>query len=165
MNTSIKSLTDALAYILQELYYAETKLIEELPRYYSRVTSIRLNQEIEKYTRSSNNKLLKLERVFNYLGKENLSRPNEAINGLLTEIHKVLTATTSTHLRDILCIACIQTVNAYKIAGYRSAYLFAVELELDTATDMIREMLDWEIQTCKILAVIAAEEFNKQAPA
>jgi ferritin-like metal-binding protein YciE len=52
-------------------------------------------------------------------------------------------------------------MNAYKIAYYRSAYLIAVELELDTATDLLQQVLEWEIETSRDLALLAIEEFNQ----
>lgn len=72
----------------------------------------------------------------------------------------MLASTSSTHLRDILTIGCVQNINAYKIATYRSAYMFAVKMELDTATDMLQQILEWEIATHKALSALAIEEFN-----
>jgi ferritin-like metal-binding protein YciE len=72
----------------------------------------------------------------------------------------MLSATTSPHLRDILAIGCLQNINAYKIAGYRSAYMFAVEMELDTPTDLLQQILEWEIDSSKTLSALAIEEFN-----
>ena len=160
MKTKINSLNDALAFLLQELYYTETKLKEEFPPCCSEITSRKIRSEIENYTGSADNKMLKLERVFNYLMKEPISRKNDVVNALLNETHQVLSATTSTHLRDILSIGCLQNINAYKIAGYRSAYMFAVEMELDTATDLLQQILEWEIDSSKSLSALAIEEFN-----
>jgi ferritin-like metal-binding protein YciE len=160
MKTKITSMNDALAFILQGLYFTETRLKEEFPLCSSEISSRKIRSEIENYTGSADNKMLKLERVFNYLMKEPLSRKNAAINDLMNETHQILSATTSTHLRDILAIGCVQNINAYKIAGYRSAYLFAVELELDTATDLLQQILEWEIDSSKNLSELAIEEFN-----
>jgi ferritin-like metal-binding protein YciE len=161
MKTKITSLNDALAFILQGLYFTETKLKEEFPSFCSGVTSRKLQREIENYTGSADSKMLKLERVFNYLMKEPISRKNAAVNELINETHQLLSATTSTHLRDILAVGCLQNINEYKIASYRSAYMFAVELELDTATDLLQQILEWEIDSSQNLSVLEIEEFNK----
>lgn len=161
MKTKINSLNDALTFLLQGLYFTETRLKEEFPSCCSEITSRKIRSEIEKYTGSADSKMLKLERVFNYLMKEPLSRKNDVIKELMDETHQILAATTSTHLRDILVIGCLQNINAYKIASYRSAYMFAVEMELDTATDLLQQILEWEIDSNKSFYALAIEEFNR----
>jgi ferritin-like metal-binding protein YciE len=123
--------------------------------------SLKTSKEIQNYVESAEDKILKLERVFNYLMKEPLSRPNAAIIELVEETHQMLASNGSPHLRDILTIGCVQNINAYKIATYRSAYMFAVELELDTATDMLQQVLEWEMDANKALSALAIEEFNQ----
>jgi len=164
MKTVIHSTQDALAYLLQGLYYTETTLKETLPSCCSAISSIRIRDEFKKYADSASNKLLKLERAFNYLMTEPMTRKNEAVHQLMTEMHHILAGTTSAHLRDILSIGYIQNINTYKISCYRSAYLFAVELELDTVTDLLQQILEWEIDASKILNQLAFEEFIKQQP-
>jgi ferritin-like metal-binding protein YciE len=161
MKTKLTSLTDALAFLLQGLYFAETKLKNEFPFSSSKITSPKIQREIENYIGSAEDKMLKLERVFNYLMVEPLSRKNDVINDLMNEMHQTLSATTSTHLRDILAIDCLQNINAYKVASYRSAYMLAVDLEIDTVTDLIQQMLEWEIDSSKSFSTLEIEEFNK----
>lgn len=151
MKTKINSLNDALAFLLQGLYFTETKLKEEFPTCYSEIASTRIRNEIDNYTSNADNKLLKLERVFNYLLKEPLTGTNEVVDELMNETHQMLASTTSSHLKDILSIGCIQNINAYKIASYRSAYMIAVELELDTATDLLQQILEWRSKQAKCL--------------
>lgn len=160
MKTTINSLNDALAFLLQGLYATETKLKEEFPSFCIMITSKNIQKKIEDYVASADNKMLKLERIFNYLLKEPLTRSNPAMNELVNETHQLLESTTSGHLRDIVTIGCLQNINAYKIANYRSAYMFAVEMQLDTATDLLQQILEWEMDTYKVLSALAIEEFN-----
>lgn len=160
MKTEINSLNDALAFLLQGLCFTETRLAEEFGSCYNQITSVPLKHAIKNYASSSKDKVLKIERIFNYLLKEPITRPNNVINELLKETGEILTGTTSTHLKDVLSIGCIQNINAYKISGYRSAYVFAAELELDTVTDLLQQILEWELETNKILATLSIEEFN-----
>jgi ferritin-like metal-binding protein YciE len=161
MKTKINSLHDALTFLLQGLYFTETKLREEFPVCCSDITSTRIRNEIDNYTSNTDNKLLKLERVFNYLMKEPLTRTNEVVIGLMAESHQMLASTTSSHIKDFLSIGCIQNINAYKITNYRSAYMIAVELELDTPTDLLQQILEWEVETSQALTELSIEEFNK----
>jgi ferritin-like metal-binding protein YciE len=83
------------------------------------------------------------------------------VDELITETRLMLSSAVSENLKDLLTVGCIQNINAYKIACYRSAYLMAVELELDTATDLLQQVLEWEVETSKILARLSIEEFNQ----
>jgi ferritin-like metal-binding protein YciE len=161
MKTKLTTLQEALAFQLQGLSYAEAKVKEEFNACRHHVTSGKLKSEIKKYTESADSKLLKLERMFNYLMQEPLTRKNDVINSLVDETHQLLSATSSSHLKDILMISCMQSISAYKISCYKTAYLFAVELELDTVSDLLQHILEWEIETGKALAIMAIEEFNK----
>jgi ferritin-like metal-binding protein YciE len=161
MKTKIKSLNDALAYQLEGLYYAESKLAKQFPALQGRIISKRLQDVISTYTDSAPNKMLKLERVFNYLMKEPGRRTNKVLDELMVEPILMLESGTSDHLTDILTLGCIQNINAYKIASYRSAYLVAVELELDTAADLLQQVLEWEFEISRNLAQLFIEEFNQ----
>ena len=160
MKTKIKSLHDALAYLMQGLYYAETRVVQDVGSCCSNITSQSLKREIDKYRSSSENKLLKLERIFNYLMKEPLTRKNEVIDKLLEETCHMLASSEASHLRDQLAVSCIQNINAYKVTTYRTAYIFAVELELDPVADIIQEILEWERTNKNVLAELESELFN-----
>lgn len=161
MKTKINSLNDALAFLLQGLYFTEAKLKEEFPACCGEISSARVRDGINHYASDADNKMLKLERIFNYLTKEPLTRTNEVVNALMKETHEMLASTPSVHLKDVLSIGCIQNINAYKMASYRSAYLMAVELEIDTVTDLLQQILEWEVETSKLLSDLSIEEFNK----
>ena len=161
MKQNIKTLQDALAYQLQGLFYAETQVRSEFSDCSRDITSGPVKSELERYIESTENKLLKLERIFNYLMRERLIRKNAVIDRLLEETRHMLTYAAPGHLKDILMISCIQNINAYKISSYKTAYLFSVELELDTASDLLQQVIEWELQTSKDLNALSIQEFNK----
>lgn len=161
MKKKINTLHDALTYQVRGLVYAETKVRDEFETCKTQITSAEVKSEIQKYINSADNKLLKLERMFNYLMQEYSSRKNVVVIKLIEEAQYMLGNTPPAHLKDILMVGCIQNISAYKIASYRSAYLFAVELELDPVADLIQQILDWEVETGKALASLSIHEFNK----
>jgi ferritin-like metal-binding protein YciE len=93
--------------------------------------------------------------------QEPLNRKNEISTKLMDDANQMLCNTGCTHLKDIIMISCIQNINAYKISSYKTAYLFAAELELDTATDLLHQILEWEIEIGKKLSALTINEFNK----
>lgn len=157
----LKTLEDALKYQLQGLYFTEKKVQEEFAECRPLITSGDIRTELTKYIESADSKLLKLERIFNYVLENDLERKNEVISQMLDETHNLVTLASSAQLRDILMITCAQTINAYKTASYRTAYLLAMELELDTAADLLHEIIGWELQTGEMLSTLVIEEFNK----
>lgn len=161
MKKTITTLQEALAYQLKGLVYAETKVRDEFEICSQQLTSPELRVEIQRYVGNADNKLQKLDRIFNYLMQEPRSRKNEVVARMIAETHHLLDLTSSGHLRDILMVGCIQSINAYKIAAYRTAYLYTLELELDTAADLAQQILEWELETSKTLATLSIHEFNK----
>lgn len=161
MKTIIHTLQDALAFSLQGLLYTEKKVKEEFRSCSHQISSEALKVEIRNYIDTERSKLLKLDRIFNYLMQEPMPRKNEIINRLIDETHQLLSYANTPHLKDILMISCIMNINAYKISSYRTAYLFSIELELDTASDLLQQILEWELETGKSLGNLAIEEFNK----
>jgi len=145
MKRTIDSLQNALAYQLQGLLDAETRLKEELSVCTQQVTSTELKAEIQRYFEDADNKLQKLDRIFSYLMQQPVRRKNQVIVKMIEETHHLLKFTSSAQLRNVLMVGCIKNINAYKIASYKTAYLLMVELELDTATDLVQEILEWEI--------------------
>ena len=161
MKRPLKTLRDALAFQLAGLYYAETKVKDELKSCSEHLFLPILKREIKKYLESSDSKLLKLERIFNYLMQEPKGRKNKVFNELMDETKKMILSTNSPHLKDILMISCVQNICSYKVSSYKTAYLFAVELELDIVADLIQHILAREVKTGTMLAELAIEEFNR----
>jgi ferritin-like metal-binding protein YciE len=158
---TINTLQDALAYQLQGMLYAERKVRDEFETCQRQISSEEVSAEIHRYVGNADSNLQKLDRIFNYLMQEPIARKNDVILKMIEETHQLLGYTFSPHLKDILMVGCIQNINAYKSASYKSAYLFAVELEMDTAADLIQQILEWEMETAKVIASLSIHEFNK----
>jgi ferritin-like metal-binding protein YciE len=161
MKKTITTLQEALAFQLKGLVYAETKVRDEFENCSPLITSPELKKEIQGYVGNADDKLQKLERIFNYLMQEPAPRKNAVIAGMIAETHQLLDLTSSGHLRDVVMIGCIQNINTFKISSYKTAYLFCLELELDTAADLAQQLLEWELATSKTLASLSIHEFNK----
>ncbi|HET9485940.1 MAG TPA: DUF892 family protein [Chryseosolibacter sp.] len=161
MKRNVHTLQDALAFQLQGLYYAEKKMKAELEQCMHEITSEKLRNEMSRYAQAAENKLSKLERIFDYLMQEAEVRKNKAVVTLLEETKEMVNFTDSPHLKDILMVSCLQNINTYKISTLKVAYMFTVELEMDTASDLLQQILEAELETGKALSSLAIEEFNK----
>lgn len=161
MKRTIDSLQKALVYQLQGLLDAETRLKKELSVCTQHVTSTELKAAIQRYFEEADPKLQKLDRIFSYLMQQPVRRKNEVILKMIKETHHLLNFTASAQLRNALFVGCIQNINAYKVASYKTTYLLTLELELDTATDLVQEILEWEMVASSNFATRSIHEFNK----
>jgi ferritin-like metal-binding protein YciE len=159
MKNKIQTIEDAFVFQLQQLIYTESKIKEGLFQIPG-TTSPRLKDEIREYGESSYSKLLKLERIFNYLMREPNGRKNLLVSQILQETTEALDLTSASPIKDIIIVNAFKSINACKVSCYKSAYIYSVELELDTPSDLLQQILEWEVNSGKALARIAIEEFN-----
>jgi ferritin-like metal-binding protein YciE len=164
MKTIIQSPQEALASQLQGLYYIESKVSDELTYCLDHITSSKIKNAINKYVSQRESKLLNLEHIFDYLMCDPLPHKNEVVMKMLAETYQMLAYKSSLHLKDMLIVSCIQNINSYKISAYRTAYLFAVEIEVDAVIDHLQQILESELEMEKELAVLAIKEFNEMEP-
>jgi ferritin-like metal-binding protein YciE len=157
------NLKEALIYQLKGLYDAEKKLQKKVLECTNKVTSATLKDEIKKYVNGTNTNIAKLERVFSDLSEDPTTRDNMIIDKMLEDLQHMLKYAASDQLRDVLIISCIQNINHFKISGYGTACALALELELETISGTLHQMLSWEKQTDRILSKIAMEEVNAKA--
>jgi ferritin-like metal-binding protein YciE len=161
MKDRVGNIEEAFAFQLQRLYYTEYKIKDALQHCCAHVFSKALRKHVVDYLDETDSKILKLERIFNYILKEPVPLKNETINHLLEETNEVLSLTQSASLKDLLVINVLKDLTAYKISNYRNVYIYSVELELDTPTDLLQQVLEWELDTSKALSGLMLREFNR----
>lgn len=160
MKVKISNLGEALAFRLDELLDAEKQLKEAIPGCIDKVSSGSLKKELKTYKDNCLSKIQKLERVYNYLLKSPGKSKTKVIDRLIENTKDMLNSPLTGEMKDVLMISCLQTINHYKIAGYKTALTFASELELETAAELIGQVLHWEMETEKNLSSIAVNEVN-----
>jgi Mn-containing catalase len=163
MKNSLTTYQEALMFQLKGLYDAEKKIQSSIPGFSRHAASISLIQEMKKYVDSSSFKLLKLERIFNCLMEDPHGRNNEVIDKMLDEIHSMLMLTPFSQWNDILIAGCLQNINHYKISGYTTAKALASEMQSDTVSDLLYQILLWERQTDLTVTNITNEEINRKS--
>lgn len=162
MKKSLQNLRDALTCLSNQFYQTETKLQETIAGCLDHISSPLLRQEIEKYGESSNDKITKLERTFNYLMQEPEPQCDEAMEKMLENVFQVITHTSDT-LRDAMIVNSFQQICHHKIAGFGTARAMALEMELEVVGDLFTDMLLWEKEADRALTCIALSETNLKA--
>lgn len=157
----IKSVDDALTYLMEVLYYSEIKIRDELTHYRIHILDRELHKAVDELIRDCDDNMLKLERIFNYLMQEPVLQRSGVTDELLKETRHMLSLVKNSNLREIVVIGCIQNIHAVKLAQYRQAYLLATELDLDTIVDLVQQIVENENFSNNSLSDIYTHEFNK----
>jgi ferritin-like metal-binding protein YciE len=163
MKKPIVSLREGLIYHLRGLFDAEHQIQRAIPLCIEVAQTPELKREMRKYATKTGEKIMKLERVFNYMMAEPGGRKSRVMEELINDTHFMLERTDSAPIRDAMLIACMQNTNHYKIAGYGTAVAFARNLNLDIGIDLLEEVLSWEKETNRNLSSIALESVNEKA--
>jgi ferritin-like metal-binding protein YciE len=159
----ISTLHEALVHQVDELYDAEKQLEHAISACADKAALPALREEMKYYGASCTDKIAKLQRVYSYLMKEPSIPKNKVIDRLIGNTKEMLKAGHTPEVRDVLLISCIQTINHYKLAGYRAALASARHLDLDNAADLINEILTWERETDHRLNTLSIQEANRIA--
>jgi ferritin-like metal-binding protein YciE len=165
MKPVLNNLNEALSYQLEGMYDAEKKLQKALPDCFNAATSQTLKNEIKKYFESTQDKRLKLKRIFSYLLVQPFNRKNNVIDKMLEDCQAISRQTNAKALRDAMLIGHLQEINHYKISSYGTAKAFASLMELQHVADLLGEVIAWEKETDQILTKIAMKEVNEKAAA
>jgi len=156
----IATLNEALTYQLKGLYDAEIALQKAIPECVLHVKSVQLKSTLHKYEESTNDKILKLERAFNYLMTDPKGRRNAVLRRMINDTHEILDLTSSEKLKEVMLASCFQSLNQYKMANYKTSLAISVELQLEIVSDLLHEILVWEKGTSDALSKITAESIN-----
>ncbi len=140
---------------LKDLYDAENRITEALPKLVKAADSRELSQAFEDHLEETRGHVSRLEEVFSIVGQEPARKACKGIQGILKEGEEALDKPGGP-ARDALLIAGAQRVEHYEIAGYGTARAWADELGLDDAVDLLDETLDEESAADEKLTKIAA---------
>ena len=146
---------------LQDIYYAEHKITEALPRMMEAATTENLTEAFEDHLHQTQRHIRRLEKVFECLGKRAEGKKCEAIEGIIREANTIIGETEEgTLTRDAALIIAAQKVEHYEIATYGGLVQLAITMDLDDAADLLDRTLVEEEDTDALLTDIAENDIN-----
>jgi len=140
---------------LQDLYSAETQLIEALPMMAQAATSSDLKQGFQAHLEQTRTQKQRLERILSGLGKTPGGHTCKAMEGLIKEGNDLIKMKGDPTVKDAALIAAAQRVEHYEIAGYGTARTIADHLGHGDAKSLLQESLNEEGETDKKLTALA----------
>ncbi len=165
MATAPKKLDDLFHDTLKDIYFAEKKIVETLPKMAKAATSPKLKQAFEKHKLETEEHIKRLEEVFAVIDAKPQAKTCDAILGIMKEGESLIEEYKGTSALDPALIAVAQTVEHYEIARYGTLKCWAGELGLDEAMMLLDATLHEEKKTDAALTELAESAINLHAEA
>ncbi len=150
---------------LQDMYSAETQLIEALPKVAKKATSPELTKAIEHHLDQTKNQLKRLETVFKELEEKPGGHECKAMKGLIQETDESLKEVKDPEAADANIIAMAQKVEHYEIASYGTLVTWSKMMGHTKQADLLSQTLNEEEETDKALTKLATSKINEAAQA
>ena len=158
-----KTLEDLLEHGLQDIYYAEKKILKSLEKMAKAAQDEELREGLETHRGETEEQIRMLERAFEVMGKKAKAEKCEAMDGILAEGDTLLQDFGKSPAGDAAIIFSAQAVEHYEIARYGSLRSYAELLGMDEVADLLQQILDQEIATDEKLSGIAEDTANPNA--
>lgn len=146
---------------LQDIYYAEQKILQSLPKMKDAATTEELKDAFDDHLHQTQRHVKRLEKVFETLDKKAEGKKCEAIEGISREVENIISETEEgTMTRDAALIIAAQKVEHYEIATYGGLVQLAITMQLHDAADLLDKTLVEEEDTDARLTEIAENDIN-----
>jgi len=162
-SAQLNSLDDLLLDQLQDLYDAEQRLVQALPKMAAAAHQRSLKEAFQHHLRETQGQVKRLERAFQSLGQPVTAKTCEAMKGLIAEGEEAVDAEGDPDVKDAALIAAAQRVEHYEIAGYGTARTFARRLGKEDVVPLLEETLDEEKNADQTLNRLAESGINQKA--
>jgi ferritin-like metal-binding protein YciE len=159
----IKTMDDLFLHTLQDIYYAENKIVQSLPEMISKATNAQLKQGLQVHLGETKTHVKRLEQVFQMIGQSPRAVDCPAIDGIIEEAEEVSDEVDDDAVLDAAIIAAGQTVEHYEITRYGSLIAWARQMSRNDVADVLEETLSEEKAADKKLTSIAETKVNLQA--
>jgi ferritin-like metal-binding protein YciE len=159
----IKTFNDLFVHTLQDIYYAENKIVKTLPKMIGLATNPQLKQGFELHLRETENHVKRLEQVFSMHGAEVKAVTCPAIDGIIKEADELSGDIEDKEVLDAALAAAAQAVEHYEITRYGTLVTWAKQLGRADCASVLQQTLDEEHATDKKLTQLAESSLNRKA--
>jgi ferritin-like metal-binding protein YciE len=156
----IKTMDDLFPHTLQDIYYAENKIVKSLPDMIANANDAQLKSGLQSHLGETNGHVQRLEQVFQMLGKQATSVDCLAIDSIIDEAEDVSGDVEDKDVLDAAIIAAGQAVEHYEITRYGSLIAWAKRLGRSDVAKVLEKTLKEEKAADKKLTTIAESKVN-----
>jgi ferritin-like metal-binding protein YciE len=163
-SNDIKTFDDLFLHQLQDLYYAENKIIKKLPGMIEKATNRELATGLKAHLEETKGHVERLEQIFKKLGKTPESTDCPALDGIIKEADEVSGEIADKEVLDAAIIASAQAVEHYEITKYGTMIAWARSLGHDAVIPLLSATLKEEEAADKKLTTVAERKgVNRKA--
>lgn len=149
---------------LEDLLWAERKLVKTLPKMEEAATSQQLKTAFSTHRQQTEQHVSRLEHIFGIVGEEVDSTKCPAMAGIVDEGEDIIDDTDEgSAQRDVGLIFAAQKAEHYEIATYGGMVTLAQTLGYSDAAEILAQTLTEEKETDELLTRIAENDINYQA--
>jgi ferritin-like metal-binding protein YciE len=159
----IKTRDDLFVHTLQDIYYAEKKIVKSLPEMVGKANNPQLKQAFQSHLGETKEHVTRLEEVFRMRGVKPQAVDCPAIDGIIKEADAVVSEVESKDVRDAALLAAAQAVEHYEMTRYGTLVAWAKQLGRNDCAQVLQRTLDEEKAADKKLTSIAEGSVNRQA--
>jgi ferritin-like metal-binding protein YciE len=159
----IQTMDDLFLHTLQDIYYAENKIVNSLPDMIDNATNAQLKQGLKSHLGETETHVKRLEQVFQMLGQKPTSVSCPAIDGIIEEAEEVTGEVEDKDVLDAAIIAAGQAVEHYEITRYGSLIAWAKRLGRGDVAKILEQTLTEEKAADKKLTSVAESQVNLKA--
>ena len=116
----IETMDDLFVHQLEDIYYAEKRIVGALPEMIAKATSPQLKSAFESHLGETRNHVRRVEQVFQMHGSKPESVDCPAIDGIIEEAEEVAGEVEDKNVLDAALIAAAQAVEHYEMNSLRN---------------------------------------------
>lgn len=147
-------------HLIQDMYYAEKKLVKALGEMAGAATDPKLKAAFLSHQKETEIHAERIEDVLEALDMKVKAEKCDAINGLIKEANDLISSSKEDSVRDIALIVAAQKVEHYEIASYGTICELAETLGYGAACAVLGKTLDEEKAADEKLTSIAESGVN-----
>ncbi len=159
----IESLKDLFLEELKDLYDAEYKISEALPKLAQAASAPELRRAFEEHLDLTEQHIERLEEIFETLGEEPERKECPGMAGLIAESREILRHDMDAAIKDAALISAAQRVEHYEMAAYGSLRTYAKLLEDMESAKLLQQTLEEEAHADRTLTQLADFVVNLKA--
>lgn len=163
-NRTLNNLNELFIHEIQDLYSAETQLLETLPKLVDATSNTTLKKELKKHLTEVTSHKERLEQIGKLTNTDMEGNTCEAMEGLVEEAKEILFIPGEAHVKDAAIIGQVQRFKHYEIAGYGTTAALARNIDVDDQViKLLDQIKDDEQEEDTMLNAIALGEVNQAA--
>jgi len=148
---------------LQDIWSAESQILEALPKMTEQTKHAELKRAFQQHYQQTEQQVQRLEKIFEDLGETPGGTTCKGMEGLIKEGNEAMKEFKDSDVLDAALIAAAQAVEHYEIARYGCARTYAHLLGLSEHAAILQRTLDEEGDTDHKLTELAEQVVNVDA--